>query len=126
GCFLALRLDHLLQRMLIENADEGAEGVVEQLIECGKLARGTRAGLVLPLDLEMQDLHRAYHVADADLGGRLGEADPAMATAHSANEARTREQVHDLERVLERDVAPLGNFGDLDEVWFGESAVKQN
>ena len=41
--FLALDLDHLLERVLVEDADEGIERVVEELVECGWWCAPTEA-----------------------------------------------------------------------------------
>lgn len=121
-----LGLDHLLQRMLVENTDEGTESAVEKLIEGRKLRLLGSLFAFLPLDFDLQDLHGAHDIADADLGSGTREAHAAVAATYGADEPCARQQVHDLERVLKRDIAPLGDLGDLDEIWRCEGTVEQN
>ncbi len=74
----------------------------------------------------MQDLHGADDVADADVRGGPRKPDTAVTPAHGANEAGARQEMHDLERVHKRDITPLGNLGDLDEVRVGDRTIEQN
>ncbi len=88
GALALLRLAHVLQRVAVEDTDEGIEGIIEELIECRELALGsTLPRLRRLLDLETHGLHRPDDVADANVGSRPRKTDAAMTPAHRLQEA---------------------------------------
>lgn len=102
---------HVRNRALVEHLNEGFKRLIEQRPR--RLI--ARSDIRLGAYFRRQTLHRPHDVSDPNAACRVRELDAAVSTAHGLDEAGSRQEVHDLERVLCGQFELLGEFGDLDQ-----------
>src|SRR5262245_13347047 len=86
--------------MLVENGDEGFERAVQHLVD----PRRTCASAARRFVLELSGLHCSDDVSDADLCGRPRQHHASVPSTDGIDQTSARQDMHELEDVLHRDV----------------------